>query len=427
MDNRTWSDEENNLIKFGLREKWSNKKLIAEFQAQFGERRTYDAIRKRRADLYTQPSNEMEEFGGLVPPVRPIENISVLELTEDFKKISIAASSSIKNPEELFKKSELDPEVWEIVDAAPVRKWDVPMKLEDEAIVVPCYYVGIKVRKKWEHSMLPLPVVLNYKKPKLAKKTKNKPYQSIHYSDLHIPFQDQRALNILYAILEEVQPDLVVDHGDTLDCQEISKYPKDPEKRVPLREEVQEGAKHFARITELTPHAEHIWCEGNHEDRLKRLIWNLADNRQAGEILTLPQVIDALSWPSLLGLEELGWEIVNYPQHKLLFNKMIVTHGEKVRAHSGQSEKAELEHYSKSGASGHTHRVGYYGKKTYDGQLGWWGLGCMCAIRTNYVSFPNWQQGFCCISWSDDRKNFAVERIRIFDGVAYFRGKRYEG
>ena len=253
MVSKSWSEEEDKFIKFGLKERWPNKKLISEFHGRFGKKRTYDAIRKRRADFYTEPVDEM--VGALIPPTRPIENISVVEVTDDFKKISIAASASIKNPEELFKKSELDPDVWEVVDAAPVRKWDVPMKLEDEAIVVPCYYVGIKVRKKWEHSMLPLPVVLNYKKPKLAKKTKNKPYQSIHYSDLHIPFHDQRALNILYAVLKEVDPDLVVDHGDTLDCQEISKYPKDPNKRVPLREEVQEGARHFARITELTPHA----------------------------------------------------------------------------------------------------------------------------------------------------------------------------
>jgi hypothetical protein len=31
------------------------------------------------------------------------------------------------------------------------------------------------------------------------------------------------------------------------------------------------------------------------------------------------------------------------------------------------------------------------------------------------------------ITWADDRENFAVERVRIFDGVAYWRGRRYEG
>jgi predicted phosphodiesterase len=419
-----WSDEEDGFILNALRKQQSNHDLIVEFYKRFGETRTRSAIMKRRGMLY-DPSDVFIESSSDAPD-EPSEEMQV-NLDEEFGSISVAASPSIKNPEELFARSGLDPDVWEMVDASPVRKWDVPMKVKEEPVVIPCFYVSIKVRKKWEHSSLPQPIVINYTKPTKAKKTKGTPYTSVHYSDLHIPFQDDRALNILYAILEDANPDLVVDHGDTLDAQEISKYPKDPINRVPLKEEIKQTAQHMARVTELTPHAEHIWCEGNHEDRLRRLIWSLADNRQAGEVLTLPQVAEALSWPSLLGLDQLGWEMVPYPQHKLLFNKVILTHGEKVRAQSGQSEKAELEHYSKSGLSGHTHRVGYYGKKTYDGQVGWWGLGCMCAIRTNYASFPNWQQGFCVITWADDRENFAVERVRIFDGIAYWRGKRYSG
>ena len=419
-----WSDEEDSFILDALKRQRSDHDLIAEFYKRFGETRTRLAIMKRRGLLY-DPSDVFIEPSSDAPD-EPSEELQV-NLDEEFGSISVAASPSIKNPEELFARSGLDPDVWEMVDASPVRKWDVPMKVKEEPVVIPCFYVSIKVRKKWEHSSLPQPIVINYTKPTKAKKTKDAPYTSVHYSDLHIPFQDDRALNILYAILEDASPDLVVDHGDTLDAQEISKYPKDPINRVPLREEIKQTAQHMARVTELTPYAEHIWCEGNHEDRLRRLIWSLAENRQAGEVLTLPKVAEALSWPSLLGLDQLGWEMVPYPQHKLLFNKVILTHGEKVRAQSGQSEKAELEHYSKSGLSGHTHRVGYYGKKTYDGQVGWWGLGCMCAIRTNYASFPNWQQGFCVITWADDRENFAVERVRIFDGVAYWRGRRYEG
>mgnify|MGYP003117466972 CR=1 FL=1 len=110
---KSWSEEEDKFIKFGLKERWPNKKLISEFHGRFGKNRTYDAIRKRRADFYAEPVDEM--VGALIPPTRPIENISVVEVTDDFKKISIAASASIKNPEELFKKSELDPDVKNLV------------------------------------------------------------------------------------------------------------------------------------------------------------------------------------------------------------------------------------------------------------------------------------------------------------------------
>ena len=424
---RGWTHEEDTFIKDLASRRTPNRKIIARFRDHFGDYRSKYAIIKRRADLYKSPNlTEPDVTSWRELPTKPSERLDV-DMTDAGGTVTIMGSMSIKNPEELFIKSELDPEIWEMVDAAPVRKWDVPMKLEEGPVVVPCYYVSIKVRKKWDHTSLPKPVILNYKPPKKAKRKKDRPFQSVHYSDLHLPYHDERALKILYAILEDVDPDIVVDHGDTIDCEQISSFKKDPAKRIPLRDEIQMGAKHFATVTELTPNAERIWCEGNHEQRLKRLIWSLAEGRQAGELLTLPKVAAALSWPSLLGLDELGWEMVEYPQHKLLFDKLILTHGEKVRGQSGQSEKAELNHYSKSGLSGHTHRVGYYGKKTYDGQVGWWGLGCMCAIRTSYISFPNWQQGMCVIVWAPDRQNFAVERVRIFDGVAYFRGRRYEG
>ena len=418
-----WSEKEDEFIRQCVAKRFRNRELVEAFRERFGNTRTVGAINKRRAHHYN-PVAETPEV--LEAPTKPDEAVA-LELDDETGTVSIAASASIKNPEQLFAKSGLDPDVWEIVDQAPVRKWDVPMKIQDEALIVPCYYVAIKVRKKWGHSSMPQPVLLTWERPKTAERSPSRVFQSVHYSDLHLPFHDERALAILYAILEDVQPDIVVDHGDTIDCQEISKYPKDPARRIALKEEIRMGAEHFAKVTELTPDAKHIWCEGNHEERLKRLIWGLAENRQAGEILTLPQVSEALAWGSLLGLTELGWDIVHYPSHRLLFDKLILTHGEKVRAQSGQSEKAELEHYSKSGLSGHTHRIGYYGKKTYDGQLGWWGLGCLCAIRTHYVSFPNWQQGLAVVVWSEDRKSFAVERVRIFDGVAYFRGRRYTG
>lgn len=416
---RLWTHREDSFIVSCVKRGLSNKQIFEAFCAEFGPHRGYTAIAKRRFLLDTIEHDNKT-------PSAPDERINV-ELGEETGDIFVMASTSIKSPEDLFRKSGLDPEVWELHDVSSVRKWDVPMRLNNTPVVVECYYVGIKVRKRWEHTSLPRPVVVKFSRPALIKKATSGVYQSVHYSDLHIPYHDPSALNILYKVISDVQPDIVVDHGDTLDCHEISKYPKDPHNRVSLKDEIIQAAQHFAAVSDLTPGARRIWCEGNHEERLKRLIWGLAEGRNAGEILTLPSVTQSLSWPSLLGLDDLGWEMVPYPKHELLFNRLIVCHGERVRSLSGQSEKSELEHYSKSGISGHTHRIGYYGKKTYDGQLGWWGIGCLCSLSSQYISFPNWQQGFAVVSWSDDKKNFAVERIRVFDGKAFFRGKLYQG
>lgn len=398
----------------------TNAEIYDEFQRRWPGRRGKAAVKKRRADLSSKITDEHT-----TSPQAPDETISVSE-DGDIGEVVVMASESIKTPEALFEKSGLDPDVWEIVGDSQVRKWDVPMKVGEQPVVIPCFYVSIKVRKKWEHSRLPMPVVLKITRPRTSKPTGGA-FTSVHFSDIHFPFHDPRVVNILYQILDYTRPGFVADHGDTIDCTEISKYPKDPFHRVDLKDEIRMGAEHFGTVHALTPDADHVWLEGNHEQRLQRLVWSLAENRAAGEILTLPAVKEALSWPSLLGIGELGWETVPYPGHKLLFNKLILCHGEKVRGGSGSSEKAEYQHYGKGGISGHTHRIGYFGKRDYDGEQGWWGLGCCCLIRADYTSFPNWQQGFAVVTWSKDRSHFAVERVRIFDGVAHFRGKRFVG
>lgn len=419
----TWTEAEDALIVNLTAKGCTNSEIYEAYKAKYGHKdRSWSAVAKRRAMLGAEVEKEVEPD----PPDAPDETIDV-SVEGAGGTVAVMASASIKDPVTLFNRSGLDPKVWEIVpDSGQMRKWDVPMKVDDEPVVIPCYYIGIKVRKRWEASDLPSPIVLRVTRPSTRKPTKG-PYTSVHASDLHLPHHDPAALNLLYQVLDFVSPNLFVDHGDTLDCEEISKYPKDPMNRTTLKEEIRMGAEHLGTVHAITPNAEHVWLEGNHEERLRRLVWSLADNRQAGEILTLPAVQEVLQWRSLLGIGDLGWETIAYPRHKLLFDRLILCHGEKVRKDSGQTEKAEYNHYGKGGLSGHSHRVGYYGRRDYNGQHGWWGLGCMCAIRTDYVSFPNWQQGFCVLTWSDDRTAFAVERVRIFDGVAYFRGQRFVG
>ena len=375
-----------------------------------------------------------DEFG------RPPDETIKVNLGEEFGHVAVAASVSIKTPEELFARSGVDSDVWELMPEGKVKKWDVPMKIKtlktlpdgtvvhsQEPVVIECHYVAIGVRKRWNHTELPSPVVLKVTRP-LRRKPSDGAFTSVHYSDVHWPNASRPCVNILYQILDWTNPGLVIDHGDLLDCEQISKYPKDPLNRTSLKNEIKMGAEHLGIVHGITQDAEHVWLEGNHEERMKRTIWALADQRQAGEILTLPSVQESLSWPSLLGIGELGWQTIPYPGHKLIFDRLIACHGEKVRAESGQSAKAEFNHYSKGGLSGHTHRVGEFTKRKYDGEQAWFELGCMCSISgVGYTNYPNWANAFAVITWSADRKRYQFERVRVHDGVAYFRGKRFEG
>lgn len=248
-------------------------------------------------------------------------------------------------------------------------------------------------------------------------------YTSLHYGDVHFPYQDDAALSILYQITAALKPDLVVCHGDLLDCYSISKYEKDIHHRPSLASEITQTQEHFALMRRLSPRARRWFFKGNHEDRLQREIRRMAAKPEALEILRLPSVSQALTWPELLDLEELGWEY--FDRRTLLFDKLVLKHGSAVRPHGAYSAKAEYDKYRKSGISGHTHRRGVHEARDYNGTHAWWEHGCLCDIDPDYVEDPNWQQGFLVVTWTDDRSSFGVEEVRIHDGEAMFRGKRY--
>ena len=156
------------------------------------------------------------------------------------------------------------------------------------------------------------------------------------------------------------------------------------------------------------------------------MIWGMAEDRRIGELLTLDPIKEALGWPSLLGIGDLGWEFVDYPDHAVLYDRLILCHGDIVRSESGQTEKAMLARYGMSGISGHTHRRGFYQKRDHTGLRSWFGLGCLCEIRdASYVTLPNWSQGFAVTTWSDDRSEFGVEPVEISEGRAFFRGQMF--
>jgi hypothetical protein len=346
----------------------------------------------------------------------------------EHEAVAESTGTRVRTLDALLEQANVDPGVWAVQDHT-VKSWEVGIKVgagEDARVVTETLWgVRASLKRRLE-TYLPQPVVLRVTRPRLPKSAPGL-FTSLHYSDIHFPHHDPRALNILYQIAEFVRPGFVCDHGDTLDCQEISKYPKDPLHRVSLKDEILMGAMHHGIMHELTPDADHVWLEGNHEQRLTRLIWGLAEQRAAGEILTLPAVQASLTWGSLMGLDSLGWETVPYPGHYMLHDKLILKHGSQVRPHSGATARAEHEKYGKSGMSGHTHRRGVFESRDHNGVHMWVELGMLGRVRDDYVDFPDWHQGLVCATWSDDRQVYGVEHIRIHDGETYFRGRHFRG
>lgn len=231
--------------------------------------------------------------------------------------------------------------------------------------------------------------------------------------DIHVPFHDARAVDLLVAVVGEVQPERFVYGGDILDCYELSDYDKDPERirtQSGLQGEIDRGAEIFQRIRDAAPAAcvfEAI--PGNHELRLRRV---LARNPGLAGLRVL-------EFPSLLRLDEFG---IRFHAHELpLANgNFVIKHG---MATGDQAARKELarEYYSVSGLTHHVHKYTTSGLVSHrQGVVGWWSNGCLCSLTPEYMHRPNWQQGVSLVYERGD--TFHCEPVPFLGHKAMIEG-----
>lgn len=261
--------------------------------------------------------------------------------------------------------------------------------------------------------------------PAPAKYADGKPLKAIAFGDTHIRFHDERCLAVIERIISDEQPDILLHVGDLLDAGMISqKFAIDPTRLETLQDDIDLARIKLHQWASLAPNAERWLLEGNHEERLTRLIWDLKGAQR--ELPRLRMFQKHMSWPVLLGLDEIGWNWVDYkdqPRDDIL-PKLLVKHGEVVRKFSGWSAKGEWEKSGRSGTSGHTHRANIWRHKDYNGQATWVETGCTCLLdKTPGARNPDWQQAVTIYEWSADRMLMDVRQISIRDGRAMFNGK----
>ena len=274
------------------------------------------------------------------------------------------------------------------------------------------------------------PRVFPTKIPKRATKRKGKWLTALLYGDSHFPFQDDRALDIVLAIAEDSKPDVVVHVGDGMDCYGItSKFDPNPNRVHKVQDEIDAYRTHLEQMAQTCPDAARYVLEGNHEDRLRRLLWSLP--RDVQQLMSLRKVREVLQWPVLLDLGTIGftWVPLKEQTQKAILPKFIVKHGVKVSQDSAMSARREMKTHTYSGASGHVHRkaIYYQGKGGIDrGNYVWLELGCTCDLNPEYTKDPpNWQQGCAVIQFNTETGGFHIEDYYIHEGNAMGPGREY--
>ena len=251
-------------------------------------------------------------------------------------------------------------------------------------------------------------------------------YSMLVWSDVHYPFADPLAINILEQVAADLKPEVLMCLGDVFDFHELSTHrgPKDDEDT--FMSSLEDGAQHLARMRAASGAKRAYFRGGNHEDRWDRTMEQARKDIRFRHLLRLPKIKRALDFSEVVGFEELGYEYSPYMEGDITVwnDKLVFTHGDLTNKHTAN---AMIGKYGKSVMFGHMHRIQNFTARDLKGQEAGWCIGCLCDLNPHYNIFADWHQGFAVVNWKQIGKEwfYDVEQIRIHDGVAFWRGKVY--
>lgn len=215
-------------------------------------------------------------------------------------------------------------------------------------------------------------------------------------SDVHIPFQDDDAVDAFLEYVRVTQPKAVILNGDILDMFMLSRFTKG-EGRNPL-EEISQCRALLASLRKLCPDSDIFYVIGNHENRLEKYVLNKA--------------------PELASLVEDVFTILKVEDFKIrgcasvtVNDKVVFKHGTLLGNKSGLSAIKEMENAYMSGCTGHTHRLCKYIARKSGKKFFWVETGCLCSLNPEYMINPNWQQGIARL----DFKSGKVHNAKIIE------------
>ncbi len=231
--------------------------------------------------------------------------------------------------------------------------------------------------------------------------------------DVHRPYHDKKAWELLLRAAREFKPDKIVVLGDFADFYSVSSFDKHPKKASDLKWEADDANVGLDELDALGAGTK-IFIKGNHEDRLERYLCKAA-----------PALIGCVSVDELFRFAERGWQVVDYKKSTRR-GKLRLTHD---TGTAGQNaHRQSMDAFQASVVIGHTHRmeVSYKGcadgSPTVGAMFGWLGdfeqIDYMQAVKAK----RDWVHGFG-IGYQEASGVIHLQAVPIVNGACVVAGK----
>jgi predicted phosphodiesterase len=226
------------------------------------------------------------------------------------------------------------------------------------------------------------------------------------FGDVHIPYHDNTALEVMFKKFEEEKVDSIFINGDLLDFYQLSFHEKDP-REVHFKGEIEAGKEFLAYIRSRFPDIPIYYITGNHENRFERYL-----RIKASELLD----IDECRLDVILHVAEYRIEYLPF-RSKVVFGDYTIEHGDKIPGAGGVvpartllmrlKSNSIVNHFHKSSES--SQRIYGVGEPT---SIRAYSLGCMCDLAPEYMEINEWNHGFCIMNKVKDKvsvTNYKIE------------------
>lgn len=239
--------------------------------------------------------------------------------------------------------------------------------------------------------------------------------------ECHVPYHDQKLLDLWFSFLGDFKPDRLVIIGDGFDCYQLSRFDKDPKRKNDLQRDIDIWVSILKEMASLAPTKDYI--EGNHEFRFRKYLISKAEELSS---------LECLDVENLFHLKELGFQYHRSSSPDKFVHNWIecgkdlwIGHFDKVNKYSAFTAKNLVEEYHISIITGHTHRGGMYLSRDSKGFLEGIENFCMCSLKPNYVKYPNWQHGWTVVYKKINDSRFQIVPINVTNYAFFFGEKEY--
>lgn len=229
-------------------------------------------------------------------------------------------------------------------------------------------------------------------------------------SDIHIPYHDNKAIEVALKYGKDKGANCILINGDLLDMPNHSKHERDWRHRT-TKQEFEATSQFLNYLRHYFPTQRIIFKHGNHDERWEKWLYAKA-----------PEIFDDKYYhlEQRLKLNDLRIETVKN-KLPIQIGKLNVLHGHELQGSGGVNPaRATFLKTIDNVLIGHCHRSSQHTEPTFGGKvIVTTSQGCLCGMWPMFARVNKWNHGFSFCEMEIKTGDYELDNLKIINGKIF--------